>query len=326
MTLRFSIVLLLMLSVLPTMGQVDKAVVAEHFTNSRCSICANRNPDLFQNLDSNPEVLYIAYHPSSPYSTCVFSQHNPAENDDRTSHYNVYGATPRLVVNGEVIAPSTSFGSATLFSNHQGQTTPFSLRITETRFGTDSVAVAVTIKAESAHSEPDARLYLAYVEDTVFYNSPNGEQDPIHVFRDALTDADGALLTLPAVGDSVTFAAGTMIRGEWQLDRMFAMAILQNQFKDVLQAGLTDSVVLQAATNLDRALATQPLRLAPNPAREGVTVEGLAGAWELWNLQGQVLRRGNMRTAGPRQIPVADLPSGRYLIRNGSQKAWLEVR
>jgi len=79
-------------------AQVQKNVVVEHFTNTRCGICASRNPGFFTNLNNNPDVIHLAIHPSSPYSSCVFNQHNSVDNDDRTNYYGIYGGTPRLVV------------------------------------------------------------------------------------------------------------------------------------------------------------------------------------------------------------------------------------
>lgn len=100
---------------------VAKKVIVEHFTNSRCGVCASKNPSLFTNLTSHPDILHISYHPSSPYSSCVFSQSNPAENDSRTNFYGIFGGTPRIVIQGDVISSSTNFGSSTLFTAYEDQ-------------------------------------------------------------------------------------------------------------------------------------------------------------------------------------------------------------
>ena len=77
-------------------SQVEKTVVVEHFTNTKCGICASKNPAFYDVLNDYPNVLHIAYHPSSPYSTCAFSMHNHAENDARANYYGVYGPTPQF--------------------------------------------------------------------------------------------------------------------------------------------------------------------------------------------------------------------------------------
>ena len=89
----------------PVIAQVEQKVIIEHFTNTRCGICASRNPAFYQTLAYYPQALHIAYHPSSPYSSCAFNMHNSSENDQRTYFYNIYGGTPRAVIQGEVVAP-----------------------------------------------------------------------------------------------------------------------------------------------------------------------------------------------------------------------------
>jgi len=105
------------------LAQVPKKIMVELFTNTRCGICSSKNPQFFTNLDNlnNPNIFHIAYHPSSPYSNCLFSMHNPSENDGRTNYYNNYGSTPKLVIQGEKVPGSTSFGSATMFDNYVDQ-------------------------------------------------------------------------------------------------------------------------------------------------------------------------------------------------------------
>ena len=54
-------------------SQVQQNVIIEHFTNTRCGICGVRNPGLYTNISEYPEIIHIAFHPSSPYSTCVLN-------------------------------------------------------------------------------------------------------------------------------------------------------------------------------------------------------------------------------------------------------------
>ena len=98
--------LTLALSVLlffPIFAQVEQKVIIEHFTNTRCGTCANKNPAFYETLANYPQVLHVAYHPSSPYANCAFNQQNKEDNDARTHFYNIYGGTPRAVVQSDVI-------------------------------------------------------------------------------------------------------------------------------------------------------------------------------------------------------------------------------
>ena len=116
--LLFSTVVFLLLTIAAQAQEVPRRVVVEHFTNSRCGICANRNPAFYTNLNSQEGVLHISYHPSSPYSNCVLHQANAAENDGRTNYYDIYGSTPKLVIQGALVPVSTNYGNASIFDNH----------------------------------------------------------------------------------------------------------------------------------------------------------------------------------------------------------------
>ncbi len=105
-------------------AQVSKTIVVEHFTNSVCSICASRNPGFYENLSEQENVLHLAIHPSAPYSSCIFNLNNVIENDDRTNYYGIYGSTPRLVIQGDVISSSADYSSASIFTPYLDATSP----------------------------------------------------------------------------------------------------------------------------------------------------------------------------------------------------------
>ncbi|MDP5170783.1 MAG: hypothetical protein NWR72_11100 [Bacteroidia bacterium] len=314
----FSTALLALFSLMiaPASAQVAKKVVAEHFTNTRCSICAGKNPGLKQNYAANPEVLVLTIHPSAPYSSCIFNQHNKNENDARTNFYNIYGATPRLVIQGEVLSSSVNFAGANLFSGYQGKTTPFSLAVKEIRRGTDSVTVEVTVKAVSAHSEVDGKLYVAYVENSVGYNAPNGETEHINVFRKAFSPAGGASITLPVQGDSLVWAETIDISEVWVLEQMQVIAILQNQLNLVLQAESTTELDIVAATSIDNDFVSH-IRLYPNPVKDVMIAEGLLGEWRILGIDGKLWANGQA-TLGATQsfLSTKELPAGVYFLEN----------
>ena len=110
-------------------SQVPKKVVVEHFTNTNCSICASRNPGFYTNLHNQTGILHLAVHPSSPYPNCLLYQQNGTANDARTNYYGIYGSTPRLVINGNVISGGTNYSSSSIFTPYLGLTSPASIRI-----------------------------------------------------------------------------------------------------------------------------------------------------------------------------------------------------
>ena len=116
------------------LSQVPKKTIVEHFTNTKCSICASRNPGFYTNLNNQPGVLHLAIHPSSPYNGCQLYQQNSSENDARTNYYGVYGGTPRLVINGSVISVNANYSDNSMFTPFLQQTSPALIKINQIKF------------------------------------------------------------------------------------------------------------------------------------------------------------------------------------------------
>jgi hypothetical protein len=125
---------------------VPRTSVVEHFTNTYCSVCASRNPGFYGNLAAFPQVLHIAYYPSSPYAACPFNQMNRPENDARTRFYGIYGSTPRLVINGSEVPSGTPYTDPAIFTSGLGQTSDFSLRIVIRRSSASAGEANIIIK------------------------------------------------------------------------------------------------------------------------------------------------------------------------------------
>ncbi|PBQ30462.1 hypothetical protein CNR22_01330 [Sphingobacteriaceae bacterium] len=210
-------------------AQVPKKIVVEHFTNTRCSICAGKNPGFYTNLSSHPEVLHLAIHPSAPYPACVLNQHNVQENDSRTNYYGIYGGTPNLIINGELIPTSVNFSSDALFAPYENLLSPLSIRIEQVKYANDSLRAKLIIKTVASHTLTNLILFVALAEDTVFYNAPNGENVHHDVFRKSLTGAVGISFSVAsAVGDSVTYSKSSAANSAWNFSRINTLAILQD--------------------------------------------------------------------------------------------------
>lgn len=240
-------------------AQVPKKVVVEHFTNSKCSICASLNPGFYTNLNKQKDVIHLAIHPSSPYSACVLSQHNVVENDGRTNYYGVYGSTPRLVIQGVVIASNANYSSSAIFTPYLNQTSPASIRIVQTKFGKDSIRSRIVIKTEASHSLGALSLFVALAEDTLNYKGSNGE--PVHydVFRKSLSGFSGMNVTLPTkVGDSLVYTLSSPSNAAWNFAHIFTLAILQEKnSKAVVQSQSVPASSNSVITSLPDASLTE---------------------------------------------------------------------
>lgn len=229
-----SLILLFFTSTLFVQAQVLQNAVVEHFTNTRCGICASKNPGLFGNLANNPTVLHIATHPSSPYSSCVLYQHNTTENNARTNFYGILGGTPRIVINGRVMSAGVNFSSTTLFDTFKTKMSPIEIRVEQQKFGTDSIRATITVKAVAAHTFSIADMYVPLVEDSLNYNAPNGEKLHHNVFRKSFSNG---YIQLPAMGDSTIFTYTLAGNAAWNFKQLKAMAFIQNSSnKAMIQA------------------------------------------------------------------------------------------
>ena len=307
-------------------GQVAKKVVVEHFTNSVCSACASRNPAFYSNLNQQADVLHLAIHPSSPYSSCLINKHNKTENDGRTNYYGIYGGTPRLVIQGQVVSTSANYGSSTIFSSHLNQTSPISLKINHTKFGLDSIQVRVVITTEASHNLGNVRLFLALAEDTLFYNSPNGESKHYDVFRKTLTSTSGMLVALPAaIGDSLVYTEGTTVHADWNFSRIFALAILQEESnKAVVQAEKStenSSIILGV-----NSVVNNEISLYPNPAKDFITLEDVNkdAEYSITSIGGRIIL--SSKKLNSNTIDIRNLDLGIYILTISSKEKMKHLR
>jgi hypothetical protein len=299
-------------------AQVTKKIIVEHFTNTKCSVCASRNPGFHTNLNVNPAIQSISIHPSSPYSTCFLSQQNTTDNDARTNYYGVYGGTPKLVINGSVIPSSQNYSLASMFSPFISQSN-FTININQYAVGTDSIRSEIVIKRIAAGAPiGTASLFAGLVEDTVFGNGGNGETQHYNVFRRALFTPQGQVVNLPInLGDSIIFNKTENFNQIWNTNRMRTVAILQEEIsKLVIQSGLSSTLQIGAATLIKSNNSLNSISVYPNPASQYITVIGNEQQvfnYELSNQFGQVILNGKI--SNQQRINVSFLADGIYNVK-----------
>jgi hypothetical protein len=298
-------------------AQVPKKVIVEHFTNTVCSICAANNPGFYTNLNKQKGVIHLAVHPSSPYASCILNKQNVTENDARTNYYGVYGSTPRLVIQGVVISSNANYSSAAIFTPYLGQTSPASIKIYQHKYGTDSIRTRVVIRTEAMHALTNLKLCVFLAEDTIFYNSPNGETKHFDVFRKSLTGITGIAITLPStVGDSVVYIKSSPSNASWNFPRIYTLAILQDgTTKAVVQSESVSAKKNDIATGIDNAFIenTNVNVFVVNhfiSIRQHV-VAGISN-FNLYDLSGRVILNKDIETE-QEAVNVSGLSPGIYL-------------
>jgi len=299
-----------------TFAQVAKNIIVEHFTNTRCSICANpnKNPAFYTNLAAHPEVKHISYHPSSPYPDCVLNQHNTAENDGRTNYYDIFGGTPRLIVQGVLNPNSVAFGSPDVFSPFADQTSEISISIEQTKISNERIEAVVTITTETEHNYINPKLLVGVAEKLVNYAAPNGEQEHHDVFRKAMTDITGDPITLPAVGESIMLTYSVDHNSEWDFSQMFAYAILNDgSDKQVIQSHTASPSDTGPSSITTSHLSN--VQIYPNPANDFLTIslnsDKITEA-QLYDVYGKLLFTSSFHTQT--QLDLSNFIDGIYFL------------
>jgi hypothetical protein len=290
-------------------AQVEKKVIVEHFTNTRCGVCKAKNPGLFDVLADYPEVMHISYHPSSPYPNCELHQHNPSENDGRTNFYGVYGSTPRVVLQGDALGIQTPLVKPEQLDEQIGQQSDYSLTLVKTVVSGNTYKVTMTIKRVNGDTDEDIYVYAGLAEKLVNYNAPNGENVHHNVFRKVIYDGTQNLNN----DETVIIEREYSSHQDWDEEQIYAYAVIHNgETEETLQAGNS----LESPSFINNSTIEKRRDLFyPNPATDLLNVrsEYLNKNFILtiYSQQGQVLRTFNNLS----DINISDLPSGFYNAR-----------
>ena len=244
-----------------------KYVLLEHFTNSKCSICASKNPAFYTLIGQPqyaPDVHHISIHPSVPYNTCVFYLANTTENNAWAAIYNIQG-TPRVAVNGNLIPSQSVLLRQDTLTKYLNQTSPLYLKVTESGTGNTRSA---TIDALALSQVPSGnyKLFVAVAEKTINQTTPNGESVHHDVFRDLLTPVTGQDFSPPAPGQLATFTFNYTIDGAWNANEVYALAFVKEMdSKQILNSGTKfDPILLLDASSP----IAQGIQFSPNPAAD----------------------------------------------------------
>jgi hypothetical protein len=305
----------------------NQSVLVEHFTNTLCSICASRNPGFYQNLQSQQDVLHIAYHPSSPYAACILNKHNKTENDDRTIYYGIFGGTPRLVINGVVQSSSAKYASTAIFNPFRNITADVLIKANQVIVG-DSIKSFVTIKRLTNQVLSNIKLQVLYVEDTLFYSAPNGESKHYDVFRKTANGTSGMDIVLPTnLTDSVIILTATKLNTVWNKNRIYTLAFIQNTAdKDILNAA--KSTNNKTATTSVKTLTDLGVNVYPNPVVDIINIElsnNQPTKVSLVNILGSQIIHKSITTS--EKLDVTNFSKGIYflLIENATGKATQKI-
>lgn len=297
-----------------------KYILIEHFTNSRCSICASRNPAFYNTINQYPnDIHHLSIHPPVPYVNCALYQHNKTDNEARANVYGIAG-TPVLAINGVEQAPGNPLISATTIQANLNKTSPLHLKVSQNIVGNTGT---VTVEATSLGSIPagNYRLFAVVVEKKLDFASPNGETVHHDVLRQILPTAQGAVFTPAAVGQKATGTYTFTMNAAWKPSEIYVLAFVQNMdTKEVLNSGTPFDPPLSSAA--PEIADNQKLLLSPNPAADRVALQ-LEGeslqSVEIFAADGRPVQQRTGLSGNQTELDLSALPAGIYLLKVTSE-------
>ncbi len=219
----------------PPPGQTDttRVVLAEIFSSRLCSNCPRADSALHGLIEAygTGKIVALEYHPQR-YSGQVDSLGTP-ETDARMSFYGVVNL-PYCVFGGlhnTLGAPLNVYEVyRDSFLVESAKRSPLALRLTADQAG----IATVQVKALTA-VPPALVLHTVVAEDSVYYVGPYKSLWRF-VARDMIPDQNGDTLRL-ATGDSLSRTKGFSIQPNWNVNRLYVFAFLQNPAtREILQA------------------------------------------------------------------------------------------
>lgn len=286
-------------------------IFLEHFTNSRCSICASQNPGFFNTIANYEDDIHLlTFHPPIPYNNCAFYLDNPSENLSRTGFYGITG-TPRVIRNGTASSTAAQVTAATLDAL-VGQTSPIQIVVTESE-GADR-QVNAEVRTLGFEPSGNLRLFAAIVEREVQYNAPNGEHLHHHVFRKMLSAIDGDPFVPALMGGSVNVQYEYTVANAWKPEETYVLVFLQDiETKEIFNSG---SRFDEVATGTNEASLSN-IRIYPNPVGDVLTVANngavFSGMLQILDATGKTVMQQAIDAAQSITLNLQGLPAGLYL-------------
>jgi len=219
----------------------QRFVVFEHFTNTTCPACGNKNPEFFEDIYEPylDDLIHVEFHHNAPVEDLdPFNLFNQAETEERFLYYGSPGQ-PRMFMNGTMVPVQTGqpLVPVNTFTAELGQTSPIAVEVSEVSNGLmRNVTVEVHTLAPVANVA-NLVLRVGVVEKYILY--PTYFESEFHnVFREWLNGSDGTDYLPAPVGSSLTFNFSYTLDPQWQSDEIYTIAYVQdNTTKEIINGG-----------------------------------------------------------------------------------------
>jgi thiol-disulfide isomerase/thioredoxin len=249
------------------LGQEQREVLVEIFTNSHCPSCPAAHNVMEQYLNANPNannINYIYYHMVYPYPDDQLYIQSSFDSDARHAFYNPIAATPRGFFDG-IIQGSTSGWENTL-DNLTRTESPLKVELS----GTKSISqfdINAAVTRTGAVSENDLVINFVVVED-VFYDGRNTVSNHKHVMRKMLPSANGQAFSIN-LSETKNIQQIVTLNENWNPDSLSVIVFVQSTSTKTVYQSETISYNDLSITSVNNETATPTeftlLQNYPNP-------------------------------------------------------------
>ena len=210
--------------------------------------------------------------------------------------------------------------SPTVYNEFKNQTTPIDLKVKVAKLGTDQIEVTFEAKAVSNNTVGTVFYFIALVEDTVFYNAPNGEKIHHDVFRKSFTNAGLPGFVAPQnEGNLFTFKDNRKIESNWDASRIYAVVVLTDANKKVVQVAKSPLYNPDIVSSVENELTKdESLIIFPNPTSSELLIRSKSNETLknilIFNATGQSALHLTPES-GQHIFDVSTLENGTYFIQ-----------
>ncbi|MCF8301749.1 MAG: T9SS type A sorting domain-containing protein [Bacteroidales bacterium] len=191
---KISLLFIIFISGLLSLGQSQRMVILEHFTGASCTFCAVYNPMVEELLNNHPDkitsIKYQFFLPDPMYHHCN------EDIDARLEYYNNQ-AVPHSILDGNFFDDHPANLSGEIILERYNEPSPFNIQPHhELSPDNDSVYIDMLIEA-TAPVNGNLSAYIAVVEEHIHFEEPpgqNGETDFYNVLKKMLPTSQGKTL------------------------------------------------------------------------------------------------------------------------------------
>jgi hypothetical protein len=319
-------------------GEREKIVLLEHFTNSSDSLSKHANDIIYNVISSfNMDVVDLQYHTSFPGKD-PFNRDNPAVPEVRVFYYGIISVPFTLIDGGTISSNKFDYFLKDLDKKDiilQSLKDPVFRLDIQTYYHAGNVDIEVTVEAINAIKLCELTLHIAIIENEVSgIEGQNGETRFLDVVKTFVPDPAGTYIYRGwAPGDYET------IYYTWAYDNVFddtqlrVVAFIQDEnSKEVYQASIDKFDMISSES--DRQLINREalIEIIPNPVRDNLQLRFYKPLesdcyLSIYGMDGRMVSNDIVKAGTEiHRIDMRSVSHGLYLINLYTSKQILESR